>query len=452
MVKVFLIILLLLQLLFLLSLQFTAWPEMLSYPYLRNNGFLIYKDMIHPYPPILTMGLSWIYSIFGYHLWVMQAVSWGINLSSSIMVFFITRLLTKKGLIALLTLFFYVILQPFLDGNMLWFDNVIVLPILLGLYFTLRKNFLFTGLFLSIAMLTKQTAGLFLVVLILHTMLRKTPWKNLKYFFIGPLILGVPLLARLLQEGALVDFLNWTIVYPLTLFKNFPGYVHTELSATQILISIFLLAPLLFLTFKPPKLLEEKNFQILLGFLVVSIVIIYPRFSFFHAQTALAVLVICYGYLLKNWKLKNLILTFIPTTLIIFIFLLWSVLATDWGKNARFYRSDDIKLAEAIKKKADGKLTFLFGLHSGLYAMADIVPPKRWTDNFGWYLEIPGVQDEILVRWDDKPPDMVLWRTPTEGNWFDLGTYQPQKIVKWIERNYNKKEELEPGIWLWVKN
>ena len=228
--------------------------------------------------------------------------------------------------------------------------------------------------------------------------------------------------------------------------------MHTELSATQILISIFLLAPLLFLTFKPPKLLEEKNFQILLGFLVVSIVIIYPRFSFFHAQTALAVLVICYGYLLKNWKLKNLILTFIPTTLIIFIFLLWSVLATDWGKNARFYRSDDIKLAEAIKKKADGKLTFLFGLHSGLYAMADIVPPKRWTDNFGWYLEIPGVQDEILVRWDDKPPDMVLWRTPTEGNWFDLGTYQPQKIVKWIERNYNKKEELEPGIWLWVKN
>lgn len=448
----YIVLLLVLQLFFLFNIQFTAWPEMLSYPYLRNHGFLIYRDMIHPYPPLLTMGLSWLYSIFGYQVWVMQAVSWGLSLASSAVVFLTTKQITKKDSIPLLTLFFYVMLQPFLDGNMLWFDNVIVFPTLLGLYFLLRQNLFFAGLFLSVAALTKQTAVLYLVFIIFYFLFRKTAWKQLKHLLIGPLVLGIPFLVRLIQEGALVDFLNWTIVFPLTQFRNFPGYVHTELSLGQTLTSVFLLAPLVMLLVRDNNPLREKTFQIVLGFLVISILIIYPRFSFFHAQTALAVLTVCYGYVAKDWKVKNLIFMCIFVVLIISIYVLRPVIVNEWRKEVRFYGNDDIKLAQVIMEKTGGKQTLLLGLHSGLYPMADIVPPKRWTDNFGWYLEIPGVQDEILGRWDNKPPGVVIWRTPTGGNWFDLGTYQPQKIVKWVEENYNRKEEIKPGVWLWVKN
>lgn len=447
----YIVLLLAFQLFFLFNLQFTAWPEMLSYPYLRNHGFLIYKDMIHPYPPLLTMSLSWVYQIFGYNLWVMQTVSWGLSLASSAVVFLTTKQITKKESIALLTLFFYVMLQPFLDGNMLWFDNVIVFPILLGLYFALRQNFLFAGLFLSVAMFTKQTTGLFLVFLIIYLVVKKTPWSLFKNLLIGPLVLGVPLLIRLIQEGALVDFLNWTIVFPLTQFTNFPGYVHTELTTGQTLTSVFLLSPLVLLVWNK-KLLTAKTFQIVLGFLFVSILIIYPRFSFFHAQAALAILVVCYGYVVKDWRGRNLVFMSIAAVLIISIYVQRPVIEREWRKVARFYGNDDLNLAQTIMGKADGKKTFLLGLHSGLYPMADIVPPKRWTDNFGWYLEIPGIQDEVLDRWDNSPPDLVIWRTPSNGNWFDLGTYQPQKIVKWIKENYNKKEEIKPGVWLWVKN
>jgi len=51
---------------FLLSnLQFTDWPEMFSFPYLVNNGFNLYKDMIHIYPPILTLALAAVFKFFG---------------------------------------------------------------------------------------------------------------------------------------------------------------------------------------------------------------------------------------------------------------------------------------------------------------------------------------------------------------------------------------------------
>ena len=73
------------------------------------------------------------------------------------------------------------------------------------------------------------------------------------------------------------------------------------------------------------------------------------------------------------------------------------------------------------------------------------------SDNFGWYLEIPGVQEEIITRWEGNPPDTVIWRTPSKGNWHDLGTYQPAKIVNWISENYMKEKELQPEIWVWRK-
>lgn len=449
--KIYLPLLLGLQLFFLVNLQFTAWPEMLSYSYLRNNGFLIYKDMIHPYPPILTMGLSVLYKFLGYHIWVLQSVAWGLALLSSIGVWFIARYLTKNETIALFVLFVYVLLQPFLDGNMLWFDTVIVLPILFGLYFLIKNNLLLAGLFLSLATLTKQTVGLYLLFVIFYLLFsKKATFNQLKNIFIGPLILGVPLLVRLIQEGALTDFINWTLIYPITQFRNFPGYVHTELSVEQLLVSIFLLAPLLFLTLKNRDFLRDKFFQLLLMFLFISIFIIYPRFSFFHAQTALAILLIAYGYLLSKTKTNFLLATFY--LLLVIFFVQQPVFALNWQKETRFYGKSDLELAKIIEDKTKKESrVYLLGLHSGLYSMSDRIPPKRWADNFGWYLEIPGVSEEVMSRWKKNLPEFIFWRTPNGGNWSDLGTYQPKKIVSFLSENYTKKEEVKPGIWLWEK-
>lgn len=448
-IHIFIVLLLGLQLFFLANLQFTAWPEMFSYAYLRNNDFLIYKDMIHPYPPLLTIALSWIYLIFGYHLWVLQAAAWVIILASSALVFFIAREITKSDKYALASLVIYVFLQPFLEGNMLWFDLAIMPSLLLSLLFLLRQNLFLAGLFMAATMLIKQTTGLYLIFSILYLVFsKKLSFNQLKIFLYGPLILGLPLLVRLIQEGALMDFINWVFVYPLTKWGSIIGYVQMEMSIRQIMIILLLLIPII-LSFK--KLWVNKDARIVLSFLVIALIGVYPRFSFFHFQTAFALIAILYSYLFYVFRgtttLHSIVVLFL---VIVFLLVHVPVFQIAWQREARFYTNDDLALAKVIKDKvADDERVYLFGLHSGLYPMANRLPPERWTDNFAWYLEIPGVQDEVVSRWEENPPKYVFWRTPSPGNKFDLGTYQPEKIVEWINNNYSRKEEVNSGVWLW---
>lgn len=450
---ILLTVLLAIHLLLLANLQFTAWPEMFSYAYLRNNNFLLYKDMIHPYPPLLTMGLSVIYKTFGYRLEVLQAVAWAVALSTSALVFLISHSLTKNIKTSLITLAFYVAVQPFLEGNMLWFDIAIIPAVLLGLYFALKNNWFLSGIFFSVAMLTKQTTGLFYITVIFYSLITKTHFNQIKKFFLGPIILGILLFTRLLQEGALTDFLNWTLIYPLTRFGEFPGYV--ELSFHwhhSIVIAVLFGIPLAFLV-KDSKPRQHKDLVLLILFLTISLIIVYPRVSFFHMQLFIALSAILWSYLLWKSRQKRFIVICLAMGLVLLTVTIHpAVLRRDWQKEARFFGQEDKMLAQKIEEAtSQGERVFLLGLHSGLYSMAGVLPPKRWTDNFGWYLEIPGVQEEILGRWEDNPPAVVFWRTPSSGNWFDLGTYQPKKIAAWIEEHYTKEREVKPGIWLWLR-
>lgn len=443
------------HLVLLFNLQFTAWPEMLSYAYLRNNDFLLYKDMIHPYPPLLTMALAFVYKSFGYHLSVLQTVAWSVILASSLLVFLVIKKLTQRDGLALLGLAVYVFLQPFLEGNMLWFDIAIVPPLLLGTLFAVRKNILLTGLFFTLAVLIKQTAAIFLILFFVFLLVKRTKIKEAVYVFLGPLILGIPLLVRLIQEGALTDFFHWTVLYPLTEWGRYPGYVQMSITSREVFVLSLLFLPLLAgisINIVRRKLLLDNHLSILLLFLIGSLIAVYPRFSFFHFQSALAFLIITTVCLLRKWEIKKLAAGSVLFLVILFLIIHKPVIAQGWQKEARFYGQEDISLADKIADLTNiDDRVFLLGLHSELYVLSNRLPPKRWTDNFGWYLEIPGVQEGIIIRWEENPPDVVVWRTPNPGNLFDLGTYQPKKIASWFESNYTRNEEVKSGVWLWRK-
>src|SRR5438105_2626579 len=96
--------------LFILSvLQFTAWPEMVSFPYLINHGFVTYKDMVHAYPPLQVNILAALYSIFGYKVMVLKIFGFATILTGDILIFLIIQKLTKKINLALIGLGIYVI-------------------------------------------------------------------------------------------------------------------------------------------------------------------------------------------------------------------------------------------------------------------------------------------------------------------------------------------------------
>jgi hypothetical protein len=448
-------LLLFIQLFFLSNLQFTLWPEMTSYAFFKNNGFTLYEDFIFPYPPLLIFILSAIYKAFGYKLLAVKLLSWSLSLVNSILIYLITKNLLKgKGIksvsvVPLFALAFYIFLQPFLEGNMLWFDNVLVTPLLAAFYFFVSSNLALAGLFLALCALTKQTAGIFILSTFLLLLLSKRKTKEIVKFSLPSFFLGAALLLWALSLNMLSDFLNWTIIYPLTKWSSFPGYVQMALSKREalILLSLFIF---------PAFLLKiNKKSTPLILFFTLSLLAVYPRFSFFHFQPALAFLAIAYGLSfdyfqkIQNSKTKLLLP---PLSAIIFILTIYPVAKTSWHKEARFFGSQDIALARKISSElAPQETIFLLGPHSGLYALSNRLPPKPWTDNFGWYLEISGVQEEIISRWEVSPPDYILWTQPKEGNWFDLATYQPQEIVNWINSNYTKGEKLKENTYLWKK-
>src|SRR3989344_1901426 len=71
-----LVAILLVHLLLLINTKFTLWPEMVVYPYLLNNGFILYRDIINPYPPLFTGFLTIFARIFGYSPLFYQILTW----------------------------------------------------------------------------------------------------------------------------------------------------------------------------------------------------------------------------------------------------------------------------------------------------------------------------------------------------------------------------------------
>ena len=450
--KGYLFLLLVFHLLILSRLQFTAWPEMVSFPYLINHGFVTYKDMVHAYPPLLVNILAILYKIFGYKLIVLKLFGWSSILVSDLLIFKIILKIVRKQNSALFGVLIYVILQPILEGNMVWPDLFIVPFLLLTFLLLIHKKYFWSGIAIGLAFLTKQTAMLYIVTSILYIVFTERNYKKLVTFIVGGLVIGVPFLLNLISQKSLVDFVNWTIIYPSKYWTKFPGYVQLSptLREDLILLILFLLLSIL-LTKSFKQIKQKKELYLIFGFLICGIVGVYPRFSFFHFQSALAFFVIFIFYLCKKF---NYWLVLVPVLILVISFR-----SLHFGE-ARFWASSDLKLGQVIQNETPaGKPIYLIGLDSSLYAFSDRLPNKPWLDNFGWYLEIRGVQQDVISGFMSNPPSVVFWQTPQDGNWYDIGVYQPKMITDYIVKNYVRTKEIseachcviEKGVWEWIK-
>ncbi len=428
-------------------LQFTAWPEMVSFPYLINNGFVLYKDAIHAYPPLLVTVLAILFKFFGYKLIVLQLFGWISILISDILIFFIVKKITDSKYLPIVSVLVYALLQPILEGNMVWPD-LFLIPFLLSTFLLLlKKKYLYAGIALGLALLTKQTAIFYIACSIFYLFISERRRKVFVNFFVGIAICLVPLLPVLVKQNSLQDFLNWAIIYPSAFWTKFPGYVQIIPSKREFVLLAILITPLLYLILRNGKIIKDKLFVFLLFMFGAGLIGVYPRFSFFHFQPALVFLIVLYSYVLRNLNPKFLyIICLIPA----FVFLV-NFRTLKIGE-ARFWGEDDVKLGELIGNRTNKDETiYLLGLNSNLYAFADRQPSKPWLDNFGWYLEIPGVQEKVVDSFEKNPPSNIYWRTPDNGNWYDLGVYQPKQITDWINKNYNKEGEVEKGVWEWKR-
>ncbi len=436
-------VIILIQFLILTHLQFTAWPEMFSYPYLINKGFTIYKDIGFPYQPLFSLILAFVYQVFGYQLEVIKLIAWLMILVSDILIFLISIKILGKNLKALLPLVFFCLLQPLMDGATLWFDLATVPFILLGIYLFLTliglKRFFWLGFFLSLACLIKQQVAVVFPLILIYLLVTKK-FKDSPMLLIGSLIPVLAVTFYIISKGILTDYIFWTITVPLVWYPKFPGYTHFP-SRLEIAETILIFGPGIFWSILNWK---KIDFKIIFLIFLALFITAFPRFEFFRFQEALALYVILLAYLLQL-KIGKCSLI-IGASLAIFLL----AVRTDFTNlSARFYGPEEISFSQRIGNLAKpSDRIFLLNSDSLKYVLSNRLPPKPWIDNYIWYMEIPGIQDKVVAGFAKEKPKYIFRKTPQTGNWFDQGTYEPKKIIEYVKLNYRPVDKIgEVEVW-----
>ncbi len=425
-----------LHLFLLFKTSFTAWPEMFSFPYLFNNGYRFYSDFVHPYPPVLTMVLASVFSIFGYSVLALRLVTYFLIVVADVLVFFIVLRTSKDQVTAFLSLIFYLFAQTFLEGNMLWFDTALVVPLLFA-YWTHVYGRKGKWTSLVIASLIKQTALLYSLAYTSLILIQKRKLEvrtMLLVFLFG----WGGLIVFLLLTNSFHDFFLWNFYYPFTQWTHFPGYVSFALTKRDLLLVTLVSVPVVI------ALIKKKYFPVLLY--VGALISIYPRFSFFHMQVALCFAAICMG----STPLKRIEKVLVSVFVALFIIYLLKG-SVSYG-NIRFYSESDTNLSSQIQTEIPaGSSVYFLNVPSQHYVLTNTLPPKPWLDNYGWYYEMPGQMQLANESFTAEKPDYIVRQQPLSGNWYDLGTYEPSFFTNLLSSSYVEVKTIDSGITIWKK-
>jgi len=447
----FLVPLLLLHLLILINLRFTAWPEMLVYPYLMSKGFDLYKDIAMPYQPILPLFQS-VYFMIGYNLLALKILTWGTIIFCDLLVFLISRKILGEKSISLLPLGAYIILQPLMGGNGLWFDLGLTPFVLLAVYSYLtienyRKKIFFLALFLSIASLIKQQTAISFTLITFYISFKL--WKihklnSLVWYFLGGIIPILIVITYIVLSGAWSDYLFWTFSIPFFWYPQYPSYFNSP-SKIDLIRLLLIFSPILVLLTDVKKI--KQIWWIILIFLPLFLTA-FTRFDYLRLQQSLAVYVIILAIIIRDYR------KYLPLVLIVIFIGIISLLSnsTDDNRQARFYGKQDLELAHQIKNLAGSKAVYLLNLPSAIYPMANLLPPKPWVDNYVWYFESAKVQEKFVSGLSRNPPKYIFRKKPDSGRWDTLGVYEPQKVLIYLKEHYHQEGLIGDNIETWVKN
>lgn len=422
--------------LFLLSnSSFTVWPEMILYPYLINHGFMLFKDIINPYFPLLTTVLSQIFAIFGLSVINLKLVTYVFIICLDVLVFLVAYTLSKNTNKTLWALVVYIFLQISLGGNGLWFELALA-PFLIYSLATIflgsgsKKQLLFSGFIFSIAILIKQNVFLFYIPVVFLLVGRKQ-FKNL-FYFIFPGILTVFLMILFLSLNNLVnDFYFWAVRLPLS-YPSQPGFTLWPTKKQYILMFFLFLPVILVLTQRLKQ--YEKIYWVLSSFLALSFA--FPRYENFHLQVLIPLSAI-FSSRVEGKKF----IFFVILAGLIFAFSISKV----WDKEDRFIDVPTLSLAAKIENYES---VYLINSPDLAYFFANKLPPKPWAANFPWYFEQKGFQEKFISGLSEAKVEYVVVGDRLGGDKYDLGNYLPEEVMDYIYRSYILAEQPD-GFTIW---
>lgn len=411
--------------------QFVLWPEMVMYPWLVNHGFLLYRDLVNPYFPLLTYFLAGLTKIFGYSVSFFKFFTWSYLFVVDFLFLGLTYQHYKDKKNTLIIFAVFTLLEIIFESNGLWFDLVCLIPVLLVFQFLFKKKYFAVGLLLGTGLLIKQTTiWLFIFCLIFQFFENRMKSKKLLIWNTGKMIFPAVTLFTLLiiffwRLGVLPEFKNWAIFKAFGGMQKSVGYVILP-TKRNILIMLISFWPILLLNFFN---LKNRFWQLAIGFFGANLMLIFPRFAYFHLVLSLPFGAWIVGKtLLTNKKYLWIYFCGLISLAIFFIH-------QTWGLETRFFDRKTYLLAKKIKIKAEGKKYYLHNMLQQIYLINQDLPTKPWAANYSWYFQDERLQNSIVDSLE-KEQVAIVFNEKTYS-------YHPANLEKNIESKYPMVEEFE---------
>ncbi len=421
-------IILLVHSLILTKLIFFPYPELFINPYLTNQGLKPYAQILdQDFPGLMFLPVNLdnlgMTTVEVARLWSISTV-----ILVQIMLFFVSSKILKSKTKALLVNILYLIWQPFFEGWVLWIDSFLPLFLLPAFYFLYKNKFFATGIFLGLAIVFKQTIIPLSFFVLIYIFWKTHSFKKSFRFLGGLLIPVVLMITYLIGIGVFLDFWYWTVTFNLTTFaKSGRGIVPTGAH----LLRVLFVFGLPFIIIRKFRLTEV---QILLIFLVGTLIGLTSRFDFVHFQPALpfAVLATVYGLRGLGFKIGYLLIAG------------WWLIAFykgHLGDRVIAFDSGTINLAVKIKDYTNpGDKIFVFGLAPQLYQMSETLPAGNiFVLQFPWFMQV--TENRILEGIiKDKPRIIVSDRASLVENREIIDF--AKDIDQYIQSNYQKIDSV----------
>lgn len=374
-------------------INYTAWPEMLAWPYLILQGWLPYKDIAIAHNPLMLLDLVIFFKLFGVGITQLKIYTWILIVTNTFLVYFVTKKFWNKKS-AYLSSVLYILLTIVFEGNGLWFDLALTPFAILLYYFLRQKSYLWSGVVFALGFLTKQTFVYFalpVVLAMVHDIKNILP--KLRQIAIGSGIVFGVFVMVLYSLGILDDYYNWAIEFGILYLPNAVG----QISFPNLKQLIFSFSPFLVLLF--------TNNLLLTVFAIVGMMGVYPRFELFHIQPSLPFLAVATSTIIMSQRK-----TVVKLSIGLFT-LLFLGLGTyrQVGTNTRFLESDVEKVVIKINSHQP-RIDSLYVINywDNLYALTNTKPPKPLIPYIPWYLDYGDNKVTIINGLKTSIPDVIV--------------------------------------------
>ncbi len=416
--------------LILTKLFFFPYPELFVYPYLTNHGLKPYYEILDQHFPGLMFFPINLDNLGMNTAEDARILLIALVILTHVLLFLIGKKVFKSEGKALLVNFLYLVWQPFFEGWVFWIDNFLPLLLLPAFYTLLKRKIFLAGILMGCAIVFKQVLIPLALIISIYLWWESKKIKVIINYISGLFIPILLMVIYLISIGVFNDFIYWAIIFNLTIYAKFGRGMVPDLAHLSRVVLVFGTAFIIL------RKIKERITQLLIIFLIGSLIGLSTRFDFVHFQPALpfAIFATVFGLgKLEKWGRLGKIL--IASYVLIAVWWVNIFYRGHIGDKVFFFDSQTIEIANKIKEYTNmGDKIFVLGAPPILYQMTKTIPAGNiFVFQFPWFLKV--VEDRILEGIIMDKPDIVVSDRTVKIEDQPITEFA-KEIDKYIQENY----------------